>query len=104
MEKNPLLREWSLRQRLLVLVLFTSGVCMFIGCGLFLAYDEHQTRHQSEDELQSAADMIAVNTAAALAFDDEEGGERLLQGLQILDHIRAGALYDANGKLFASYV
>jgi len=104
METNLLLREWSLRQRLLALVLFTSGVCMFVGCGLFLAYDEHQIRHQSEDELQSAADMIAVNTAAALAFGDQDGGTRLLQGLQILDHIRAGALYDANGKLFASYV
>ena len=104
MAKDFLLREWSLRQRLLALVLFTSGVCMLTGCALFLVYDQHQTRHQSEDELQSAADMIAVNTVAALAFDDEEGAARLLQRLQILDHVRAGALYDANGKLFASYV
>ena len=98
------LSRLSLRQRLLALVLLTSGVCLLLGCGAFLAYDQHQMRDQSEDELQSTADMISINTAAALAFEDPEGGERLLEALRVLDHVRAGALYDSNGKLFASYL
>jgi two-component system sensor histidine kinase/response regulator len=104
MDRQEGSRRFSLRHRLLFLTLFTCGICLLIGCAAFLIYDEHEMRHLAGDELQSTADMLGMNSVAALAFRDSEGGERLLQDLEVLDHIRAGVLYDADGKLFASYV
>ena len=46
-------RVISLRQRLLVLTMFTSGLGVTAGCFGFLAYDMHLAREQKEVELRS---------------------------------------------------
>ena len=96
-------RELSLRQRLLLLTLITSGVGVLLGCVGFLAYDMHVARDHKEEELRSAADLIGGTSTAVLAFDDPNGGARLLEALRTRSHIRVGVLYRPDGSFFASY-
>jgi len=98
------IRELSLRQHLLLLTMLTSGVGLVIGCSAFLAYDMHAARLQKVEELNSTADLIKTNTAAALTFDDAMGGAKLLEALQTRPHIRLGVLYRTDRSFFASFV
>jgi PAS domain S-box-containing protein len=102
----PILRTrgFSLRHRLYLLTLLTSGIGMAIGCAAFLFYDMHSARESKVAELQSTADLIGTNSTAALAFDDSAGGTKLLEALRTRKLIRCGVLYKLDGHFFASYV
>src|SRR5260370_23654833 len=101
---NRVFRELSLRQRLLLLTMFTSGIGVLIGCLGFLAYDVHVAREHKEEDLRSAANLIGTNSTAALAFDDVVSGSRLLESLSTRNQIRMGVLYRSDGTYFASYI
>jgi two-component system sensor histidine kinase/response regulator len=94
----------SLRQRLLMLTLLTSGAGLLLGCGAYLYFDLRDSKIKAVEELESTADLIGTNAAAALAFDDALNGAKLLEALRIRPHIRSAALYQPNGHYFASYV
>src|SRR2546428_9394067 len=68
------IRELSLRQRLLLLTMLTSGIGVLLGCLGFLAYDMHVAKEHKEEDLRSVADLVGTNSTAALAFDDAIGG------------------------------
>ncbi len=93
----------SLRQRLLLLTMITSGIGVLLGCLGFLAYDMHAARERREEDLHSVADLIGTNSTAALAFDDAIGGSKILEALSTRNHIRLGVLYRWDGAYFASY-
>ena len=96
-------RRLSLRQRLLLLTTSTSGLGVLLGCLGFFGYDMHVARQQKVAELRSSADLIGMNSTAALAFDDALAGTKLLDALSTRLDIRAGVLYGPDGKVFASY-
>jgi PAS domain S-box-containing protein len=101
---RKIIRDVSLRQRLLVLTMLTSGVGVLIGCAAFFAYDVYQARALKVEELRLATDLVGTNSAAALMFDDPISGAKLLDALRTRKNIRAGVLYRKDGSLFASYV
>jgi two-component system sensor histidine kinase/response regulator len=98
------IHELSLRQRLLLLTMVTSGVGVLLGCIGFLAYDMQVARQQKVEELRSTGDLIGMNSTAALEFGDEIVGAKVLESLSTRPHIRAGILYRPDGSLVASYV
>src|SRR5712691_444840 len=98
------IHEMSLRQRLLLLTMVTSGIGVLLGCIGFLAYDMHVARQQKVEELRSTGDLLGMNSTAALEFGDEIAGAKLLESLSTRPHIRAGILYRPDGSLVASYV
>ncbi|HXL21598.1 MAG TPA: PAS domain S-box protein [Candidatus Dormibacteraeota bacterium] len=102
MRRNPI-RQLSLRQRLLLLTMLTSGIGLLLGCAVFFTFDTHEARNRKVEDLKSASDLVGTNSAAALAFDDPNSGVRLLGALQTRKNIRAGALYRQDGSFFASY-
>src|SRR2546427_10494756 len=76
------IRELSLRQRLLLLTMLTSGIGVLLGCLGFLAYDMHVAKEHKEEDLRSVADLVGTNSTAALAFDDAIGGSKIFGGLR----------------------
>lgn len=98
------IRELSLRPRLLLLIMVTSGIGVVPGCLGFLAYDMHMARQQKVEDLRSTADMLAMNSTAALEFDDALAGAKLLEALRTRPQIRAGVFYLPDGSYFASHI
>ena len=94
----------SLRQRLLILTLLTSGIGLLLGCGAYLLFDLHDAKANEVEDLESTADLIGTNSAAALAFDDALNGAKLLEALKTRPHIRGAVLYQPDGHFFASYL
>jgi two-component system, sensor histidine kinase and response regulator len=97
-------RQVSLRQRLLLLTMLTSGVGVFLGCAAFLTYDNFEARNRRVQELKSVADLVGTNSAAALAFDDRVGSAKLLRALETRRNIEVGALYKKDASFLASYI
>jgi methyl-accepting chemotaxis protein len=100
----PSLQHLSIRQRLLILNMLTSGIGILMGCIGYLAYDLHVERQEKMQEIQSLADLIGSNATAALAFDDAAGGAKLLESLRTRPHIRMAVRYRPDGAFFASYI
>src|SRR5208337_723009 len=59
-------RNISLRRRLVLLTMVSSSVGLMFALLMYLAYNEHLAREHKVEELQSAADLIGTNSAAAL--------------------------------------
>jgi two-component system, sensor histidine kinase and response regulator len=93
----------SLRQKLLMLTMLTSGIGIFLGCAVFFLYDSYEARARKVEELKSVADMVGTNSAAALAFDDPLSGTKLLGALVTRRNVRTGVLYRKDGRFFATY-
>lgn len=96
-------RNMSLKRRLVQLTLVSSGIGLLVALSAFLFYNEHLMRGHKVEELRSAGDLIGTNSTAALVFEDEAEGARVLQALETRQHIRAGALYRKDGSAFAHY-
>src|SRR5271156_74675 len=94
----------SLRQRLLLLTMLTSAIGMALGYMVFFFYDQSAAKERKAEDLQSHADLIGTNAAAALAFDDHVEGTKLLEALRALKDIRRGILFRADDTILAVYV
>ena len=98
------LRKMSLLRSLLLLCMMTSGAGLVVVCAGFLAYDLHDFRAKKIEVLKLTGDLIASNADAALAFNDADSGNRLLEGMRLKPEIRAAVLYRRDDHVLASYV
>ena len=96
-------RNISLHWRLMMLTMASSTVGMVVSMTLLFVYNDHRIREDKVGELRSAADLIGTNSVAALVFEDEAEGTRILQALYTQPNIRLGLLCRADGKIVARY-
>ncbi len=96
-------RKLPLKYQMVLMALFSSGVALFVAMVLVLFYQRHDRREHKVEELRSAADLIGTNSAAALVFDDEAGGRKVLDALRVRIRIRTGILYRPGGAVFANF-
>ncbi len=87
----------------MLLTMVSSSVGLVFALVMYLAYNEHLSREHKVEELQSAADLIGTNSAAALVFDDSVEGARVLLALKTRKNIRRGVLFLPDGSVFAEY-
>lgn len=85
------------------LMMATSSVALLVAGCFSLYYDAVGFRHSVADQLHSLADVTGANTAAALTFHDPKSAALVLEALRTEPYITAACLYDADGRVFASY-
>lgn len=95
----PFKRQSSRSQRLRVL---TTGLAAFITVALLAAYQFISDRRQLVEELRTEAMIIGASSSAALLFEDQEAAKEILTTIRLTPRILGGALYRANGELFAT--
>jgi signal transduction histidine kinase len=98
-----MLRKGSISRKLTVLTLLTSGAVVLLACGTLLVYEVVTFRRAMVRTLTTLAQVIATNSTAALAFDNPTDAANVLSALAAQPHLAAAALYDADGRLFATY-
>ena len=103
METRPI-RELSLRQRLMLFAMATSGLGLLLVCAGFFYYDIHDFRAKKISGIESTAELLAANANAALAFSDSSAGDQILGTMRMRSSTRSAVLYQPDGQLFASYV
>ena len=96
-------QDTPIQRKLMAIILGTSGVVLALTCATFLAYEFATFRQTSVRQLSTLGEIIATNSTAALAFDNQSDAMEILGALKAERHIVAAALYDKQGALFGHY-
>ncbi len=96
-------RSYSIRRKLMSIMLLTSGVVLLCASLAFFINDVTSFRRGMIDQQKVIANIIGTNTAAAVLFKDNKAGENLLQGLSSNPHIKTAYILVEDGEIFASY-
>ena len=92
-----------IKRKLIVILMLTSGVVLLLTCGAFFTYELLTFTDRSFQSLATLGEVIASNSTASLAFDNDADATEVLSALRARPQIIAAALYDRNGRLFAKY-
>ena len=93
----------SVRRRLVLSMLATTCIALVVAGAAMLYQDARVYERTLLQDLSTQADLLGRATTAALSFDDSRAGEENLAILRAKPTIRAAALYNARGVLFATY-
>src|ERR1044071_510677 len=96
-------RNLSIQRKLTLLAMLTSSIAVVLSSASFLIYDLVSFRHLLSQDLMTQAQIVAYNSAAAMAFKDEASANVTLSALTAKDDVVAAALYGTDGNVFARY-
>lgn len=96
-------KDRPIQQKLINVIMVTSGAVTILTCMAFFAYDVFTFRQTTLRELLTLGEIISNNSTAALAFDDPESAAEILAAVKAEKHIEAAALYDVDSTLFSIY-
>jgi PAS domain S-box-containing protein len=96
-------KNTPIQRKLMTILLLTSGAVLLLTCAAFFAYDMLTFRQSAIRELSTLGEIVAANSTAALAFDNQEDAKEILSALQVERHIVRACLYNKDGKLFSQY-
>jgi methyl-accepting chemotaxis protein len=94
----------SINRRLARWMMLTTGSSLLLACGFFVVYDTLQSRDALVEKSALLARVMGGNSAVALTFDDAGAARETLSSLAAADEVLAAAIYDAEGRVFATYV
>jgi signal transduction histidine kinase len=93
----------SIRGQLLKAIMLTSGLVLCLAAAALVVYEVASLRRALAEHLTSLARAIAENCAGPLAFENRGEAEQVLASLKGEPHFQAAALYDKQGKVFATF-
>jgi signal transduction histidine kinase/ActR/RegA family two-component response regulator len=96
-------RQRSIRKKLVAVVMTTTFVALLVSIAIVIAYDLRSYHRALVNDLSTQAELVGHMTSAALSFDDPRLANENLALLRTSPLVRAAAIYDAKGVLFASY-
>ncbi len=97
-------RDRPIRQKVNVLIGAASGVALILaGLGL-LVYDLTTIRPRAFRDLAAQAELIRINTTAALEFQDQQAATENLASLKARREIASATLYGPDDRVFATYL
>jgi PAS domain S-box-containing protein len=92
-----------IQRKLMTIILLISGAVLLLTCSAFFAYELLTFRQTTVRQLSTLGEVIATNSTAALAFQNQTDAEEILAAVKAERHIVAAGLYDDTGDLFAKY-
>jgi signal transduction histidine kinase/ActR/RegA family two-component response regulator len=92
-----------IRRILMRMIFLSSAAVLAVTTTAFCTYEFLTFRQSSTQQLQILSQAIASNSTAALAFQNADDASVVLAAFKADPHIIAAALYDAQGKMFATY-
>src|SRR5882724_9462158 len=98
-----LFRPLSIRHKLTAVILLTSVAVLGLTCIVLFAYEIRSYRQTLARNVSTVAEIIATNSPAALIFDDHTLAQEILSGLRAEKNVTVAALFEAHGKLYATY-
>ena len=93
----------SVRGKLLAVVIITTCTALAVAASALIVYDVRSYERTRINDLSTLADVLSAACGPALAFHDRREADENLGLLRVRPAILAGALYDADGALYAVY-
>jgi signal transduction histidine kinase/ActR/RegA family two-component response regulator len=102
--RGGMIGQRSIRTKLVTIVMSTTLAALAVSVGTVVAYDLRAYRRMLLNDLSTQAELVGHMTSAALSFDDPRLARENLALLRSRPTLRAAAIYDQAGGLFASYL
>lgn len=93
----------TVRRKLYGVVLLTTFVALTVALGAIVAYDLRAYHQNLMNDMTTQSELLGQMTTAALTFDDKQLAAQNLGLLRFRPNVRAAAIYDAHGRIFATY-
>ena len=93
----------SIARKVLAVKFATTLVALLLAITAMVAYDLRLYHQSWINDLNTQAELLGQMTASALSFDDAKVARENLALLRYRPSILAAAIYDARGRLFATY-
>jgi signal transduction histidine kinase/CheY-like chemotaxis protein len=94
----------SIRLKILLVVLAATFIALLFTGTILVLYDLASQRRNAADDLIAQAEIIGLASAPALDFNDSLAASQNLAVLRVRPQIVAAALYNRQGRLFATYM
>lgn len=91
----------SIRSKLRRVILITSSAVLMLTFTSYFIYEFFSYREFTLSQLHAVSSVIAANSTAALAFNDQDDAIEILNGLSRSAYIEKACLYDSVGNVFA---
>lgn len=95
--------DWSLRRKLLSIIMLSCSVCLLVSLSVLVVSSSYNRYQDALQELVSMADVLAENGQAALAFSDRAEAGRLLDSLKEHPEIVSAWMVSAEGLALSSW-
>lgn len=95
--------ESSIKRKVMTVIVLASFAVSLVTVTAFVLYDVMTFKQSMVGNLVSQGRLIAENSAASLAFKDQDDARKVLASLRTEPDVVAAAIYDQQGQLFASY-
>ena len=93
----------TIRRKLVTSMMVTSTIVLVLTGLALVVHDTVSHRRILAERLVIRAQILAANSTAALAFENEEDATQVLAALGADRSMVAAAIYDREGRLFALY-
>ncbi|MEO5334213.1 MAG: response regulator [Magnetococcus sp. YQC-5] len=97
-------KNLSIRKKLVIVMTLLSGFTLLLPIIIFSVGEYMQERDALASNIATQMEIVALNSRAALTFNDPDTARNILQALKANHSIHAAALFTLERKLFASYV
>ena len=98
-----LLNDLPIRRKLLWITLSTCGIALSVACSGLFWFQSINFRQSFIASLQSLGAVVAQNSAAPLAFDDQRSAGEVLSALKVNPSITSAVILDGAGREFARF-
>ncbi|CAM2010848.1 hybrid sensor histidine kinase/response regulator [Acanthopleuribacter pedis] len=102
-KRNIPFAKQSIKGKLIILVVTINVVVSVLAGASFLMIEFMNFRTKMMQDLSIQAEITAVNSQAAIIFQDVESAEENLKALRANRHIVQARIYTPDGKVFAHY-
>ena len=96
-------RDIPIQKKLLRVIFLINGIVLIVTCLTFFIYEFYAFRKGITEKVSTIGEITALNSTAALAFDDHETASEILASLKKEGHITNACLYDKKGNAFARF-
>ena len=93
----------SIGYKVMGITMLTTCIALLIASGSFVIYEMRSFQKATERELTTIAQLISETSIPALTFDDAKTAGESLASLKGESRIVAGAIYNRQGQVFATY-
>jgi signal transduction histidine kinase/CheY-like chemotaxis protein len=93
----------SIRRKLRMVTMSTAVVAVLVAVGIIIALDYVTYRRVLAVDLDTTAQLVAANSAAALMFDDRTSAAETLRAVAYKPIVAQACIYDADGQVVAAY-
>jgi C4-dicarboxylate-specific signal transduction histidine kinase len=95
--------DLSINAKLNLSALLAGGAALILASTALILNDANLIRSSKVEQLSALAEVLGANCESALNFDDSTAAKGLLSSLSKQPTIRFACIYNAKGRVFATY-